>query len=183
MNIRPQLRMPLLAAALAASVASAWATYELGSVSYVPPGSSSYVPAPTIESRPEPAPATAVGVESTLAPNETVVTVEQPAAPTAEATRERVLAPVADRSAPAITVTEPRLTVDQRIQADVIDLLARNPRLSGKIGVVSEDAIVTLTGYTLTSGQAWRAGRDARGVYGVRHVVNEIRPRVGGITS
>jgi hypothetical protein len=34
-----------------------------------------------------------------------------------------------------------------------------------------------------TSGQAWRAGRDVGRVEGVRQVVNEIRPRVGGITS
>ena len=82
-----------------------------------------------------------------------------------------------------ITVEQPRLTLDQRIQADVMDLLARSPSLSGRIGVVSEDAVVTLTGYVATPGMAWRAARDAGRVSGVRHVVNEIRPRVGTITS
>jgi hypothetical protein len=127
--------------------------------------------APAAES-PPPAPAVAV--------EESTVTARQ--APVA--VREEHLAPVSEaRPAPAITITEPRLTTDQRIQADVMDLLARNPNLSGKIGVVSEDSVVTLTGWTVTSGQAYRAGRDARGVPGVRHVVNEIRPRIGAITS
>jgi hypothetical protein len=84
---------------------------------------------------------------------------------------------------PPVTVTEQRLTTDQRIQADVMDLLARSENLSGQIGVESRDSVVTLSGWTATSGQAWRAGRDAGRVIGVKHVVNEIRPRIGAITS
>jgi hypothetical protein len=172
--IRPAFRTTLLAAALAATAASAWATYQ-----------SSLIPAPqgTVEplttTRVEPA-----DVESTLDANETVVIVEAPAAtsaPIVTRARETAVMPVAEpvREA-AIEVTRPRLTLDQRIQADVIDLLARNPHISGLIGVESAGAVVTLTGYTATSGQAQRAGRHARGVEGVREVQNLIRPRVGG---
>ena len=178
MAFEPRLRNPLLAAALLACATSAWAAYEYNS---------SYVPAVTESSRvasgatplaAEPRP---TANEQGLAPNETVVATEQPAAPARS--EARIAAPLAQAPAEPIEITKPRLTDDQRIQADVMEVLATNPTLSGKIGVVSEDRVVTLTGYTLTSGQAWRAGRDAGRVQGVRHVVNEIRPRVGGISS
>ncbi len=61
-----------------------------------------------------------------------------------------------------------------------MDKLASNTRLSGKIGVEASDAVVTLSGYTSTVGQAWRAGNEARSVIGVKYVQNQIRPRVGG---
>jgi hypothetical protein len=87
-----------------------------------------------------------------------------------------------ERTAPQqpITVEERRLTPDRRIQADVIDKLAQAPNLSGKIGVESNDAVVTLSGYTTTTGQAQRAARYAGSVQGVKYVQNEIRPRLGG---
>lgn len=181
MTLRPTARVTLLAAALAASGMSAWAAYT-----------SSYVPAygPVATVREAPVSATAperVADEHALLPNERIVTIEEAplatAAPLAVPSPAPVAVPATARAEPPITITEPRLTDDQRIQGDVIELLARNPHLSGRIGVVTEDRVVTLTGYTLTSGQAWRAGRDARAVEGVRHVVNEIRPRVGAITS
>jgi hypothetical protein len=83
--------------------------------------------------------------------------------------------------APAITVTAPYLTEDQRITSDVVDAIAADPRVSGRIGVETRDNEVTLSGSTTTSGQARHAERDARGVAGVRNVTNEIRPRVGGV--
>ena len=178
MNTGNNLRLPILVAALAVTGASSWATYERGNSSLVP----AYEPRPLSQEVPA-----VVANEQGLAPNEQVVTTTTTTTTTAIATEPapRHLAPVSEIPArePAITVEQQRLTVDERIQADVIDLLARNPNLSGKIGVVTQDAVVTLTGYTTTSGMAWRAGRDARGVQGVRHVVNEIRPRVGAITS
>ena len=184
MSTRPNLRMPLLAAALAATVASSWAAYEIGGASI---GNSSMIPAPAAEAPPSQTVATPlanepiVADEKGLAPNEQIVTTPE----TPVAVKQPAAVPVVEsaRAEPAITVEQQRLSLDQRIQADVIDLLARNPNLSGKIGVVSADAVVTLIGWTTTSGMAWRAGRDARGVMGVRHVVNEIRPKVGGITS
>jgi hypothetical protein len=177
MTARPQLRLPVLALALAVTGASSWATYERGNSSLVP----AYEPRPLVQEVPA-----VVANDQGLAPNEQVVIETQTVVTTAEPEpAPRHLAPVSEipPREPAITIEQQRLTLDERIQADVIDLLARNPNLSGKIGVVTQDAVVTLTGYTTTSGMAWRAGREARGVQGVRHVVNEIRPRVGAITS
>jgi osmotically-inducible protein OsmY len=106
------------------------------------------------------------------------------AVPAAEPSTLPVAAPVAEaRVEPGIEVTEQRLSEDERIQLQVMDKLAGNPRLSGKIGVEAEGRVVRLSGYTLTSGQARHAERDAWSVSNVKHVVNEIRPRVGAITS
>ena len=81
-----------------------------------------------------------------------------------------------------ITVTEQRL-MDQRIQADVMRVLAANTALTGKVVVESADQVVTLSGHLATQGQIRMAGRDARGVQGVRHVVNDIRTRVGAVSN
>ena len=183
MDIRP--KVAILAVVLTASAASPWAAHELQNATLIP--------APTNQAPAEPesvVTSTAVAApvaDPVVTADEAIVTTDgneviaKEVEPAPRAGPVAVQAPEPPRA--AITITEPRLTVDQRIQADVIDLLARNPNLSGKIGVVSADAVVTLTGWTTTSGMAWRAGRDARGVMGVRHVVNEIRPKVGGITS
>lgn len=83
---------------------------------------------------------------------------------------------------PSITVSEQRL-LDQRIQANVMNVLARNPELSGRVVVESKDQVVNLSGYLATQGQVFRAGRDASHVQGVKYVVNEIRPRVGAVIN
>jgi len=90
--------------------------------------------------------------------------------------------PVVETSAaqPPITVEAPRLSLDERIQSQVLDVLARARDVSGKIGVESNDAVVTLSGYTTSAAQAQRAVRYAYTVDGVRNVNNEIRARVGG---
>jgi hypothetical protein len=177
MTLRPQLRLPILAAALAATAASAWAAYERGNPTLVPAYTE---PRPLAQEVPA-----VVANDQGLSPNEEVVTERVETTTEAPIAPRQPLAPVVEAQPrePAITIEQPRLTLDERIQGDVMDLLARNPNLSGRIGVVTKDQVVTLTGYTTTSGMAWRAGRDARGVQGVRHVVNEIRPRVGAITS
>ena len=79
-----------------------------------------------------------------------------------------------------IEVEAPRYSTDQRITNDVVDVLATDPRLSGKIGVVTNDRTVHLTGRVTTPGQADIASRDAMSVDGVREVRNELRTRVGG---
>jgi osmotically-inducible protein OsmY len=84
-------------------------------------------------------------------------------------------------SAASITVTEQRL-VDQRIQAEVMNVLSRNTELSGRVVVEAQDQVVTLSGYLATQGQVRRAGREASHVQGVRFVVNEIRPQLGAVT-
>lgn len=81
---------------------------------------------------------------------------------------------------PDIVVTAPRLSEDQLITRDVADRIASNPTLSGRIGVETYRNDVTLTGRTVTQGQAERAEREARSVDGVREVTNLVRPRVGG---
>ena len=82
----------------------------------------------------------------------------------------------------SITVTGQRSTLDQRIQADVMNVLARSPGLAGKVGVESKDQVVNLSGHLATPGQVWRAGHYASQVQGVRYVVNEIRPQVGAVS-
>jgi hypothetical protein len=135
---------------------------------------------------PQPPQGTAEGTTA-ITENETVVTTIEPVQ-IAEPAIAAVPVPVAEPAPaipaePAITVTEQRLTEDQRIQLQVMDALARNTTLSGKVGVETRDQVVNLSGYLMTNGQVMRAGREAGSVMGVRYVVNEIRPRVGPITN
>lgn len=159
MTFRPKIRNAALVGAFAALTASAWATNEAMS-------NSTYVPAPSSAVE---VPVPVVTVNDSLTANESVVQPNDV---------QYVSAPAATQ--PAITVEQRRLSEDERIQATVMDKLANNSRLSGKIGVTSKDSVVTLSGYTRTAGQAWHAERDARSVVGVKYVQNEIRPRVGG---
>jgi hyperosmotically inducible periplasmic protein len=170
MNIRPKVRNAVLVGALAAVTATAWGMSE----------SMTYSPFTVTDDMIAEQPAAplddavirandAVAPSDSLSPNESVVT---------------TTAPIVEHSVqPPITVEERRLSEDERIQAQVMDKLASNERLSGKIGVEFHDAVVRLSGWTSTSGQAWRAGRDAGSIDGVRYVQNEIRPRVGGSVS
>jgi len=133
--------------------------------------------------------------DTVVAPSETVVTTTttttiEPVAPAESLTTNETVVTtttVAPESAPQfnvpsvpITVEDRRMSLDERIQSDVMDKLAASPNISGKIGVESKDAVVTLTGYTSTTAQAYRAGRYAGSVEGVKYVQNEIRGRVGG---
>lgn len=156
-------RNAALVAALAAVAATAWATSD----SYY----SSSQPATT-----------AATTTTTVAPAEPVALKETtPVSEPAIAPAPRP-APVVEQSVaqPPITVEQRRLTEDQRIQSLVMDTILAAPHMTGKIGVESRDAVVTLTGWTNTSGQAYRAGMYAHRVSGVRYVENQIRPRVGG---
>jgi hypothetical protein len=164
MNIRPKIRNAALVGALAAVAASAWATNEALTTSTQAPATTVAIEQPL--TTPEP-----IAVNETLSPNEALVPPS-----------EHLALPVADNSVgqPGITVEERRLSEDERIQAVVMDRLANAPNISGKIGVESSGSIVTLSGYTVTAGQAQRAGRAAGSVIGVKYVQNQIRPRVGG---
>jgi hypothetical protein len=165
MNIRPKIRNAALLGALAAVAATAWATNESISNGSYEPANTLVMESPAVTAS-EP-----VAVIGPLSPSEAVV----PAS-------DIVLVPVEERSVvqAGIIIQERRLSEDERIQAQVMDKLANSPRLSGKIGVESRDAVVKLSGYTITAGQAYRAGRDAGSVMGVKYVQNEIRPRIGG---
>lgn len=168
MKMRPKIRNAALVGALATVAATAWAMNE-SNETISNAGSDSGV---VVLESPGPG----------FAPSESVVLVNEPASETVVLVNEPAIAPVEERSVAqaGITVEERRLSEDERIQAQVMDRLANAQRISGKIGVESHDAVVTLSGYTSTAGQAYRAGREAGGVMGVKYVQNEIRPRIGG---
>lgn len=163
---KPSLRTSLVVAALFAGGAYAGVSH-ISSSSYVPGASTYNLESTTVDSTE----ASLVALKSTPVIYEPMPSYEDTTV--AEAKVEQ----------PGITVTEQRLSEDQRIQAQVMDRIASDSRLSGKIGVESNDRVVRLSGYTLTSGQARHAERDAWSVSNVKQVVNEIRPRVGGISS
>ena len=184
MKIRPDLRMTLLAAALAASAATAYAAYSSSLV----PAFTADTPPPSTQAQATATPAPVVTNEMGLAPNETVVIeqVERPARPAPVVEKSRPApTPVAEiaQTEDSITITKPRLTEDQRIHAEVMEVLAANPRLTGRIGVESHDSVVHLSGYVATPGQVGLAERDARSVRGVRAVQNEIQSRIGARRS
>jgi hypothetical protein len=128
----------------------------------------SWTPAPAVN---EPIPPAV-----TLGPNETLVT-EMPA---------DTAVPIADSPvvhtarAPSIEVTAPPISEDEAINRDVVERLASNQRLSGKIGVQTRNREVTLTGLVNTRGQALLAGREAGSIRNVAYVDNRIRNKVGG---
>ena len=179
MKMNPKIRSAGLAGALAAVAVTAWAASD-----YRP----TLVPAYDLRTTEEAAPpATQPLVTETLVPGEAVVSAEEASpAPTPVTTPVRARAETrtyVERDSvaqPPISVETRRLSDDERIQLAVMDRLAANPHLSGKISVQSNDRIVKLSGWTRTSGQAWQAERDARHVEGVRYIQNEIRPRIGG---
>ena len=178
------LRKAALVVALAAITATAWAASE----TLAPSGNPAQArPVWTELESSEAMPAEPLAPQDSLAPNEAVVRPDDsvldstpPAVPQA-APVAAVPAPAVERTAQAsITIEERRLTLDERIQGDVMDRIAQGQNVSGKIGVETHDAMVTLTGYTSTAGQAYRVGREARGIAGVKGVDNQIRPRIGG---
>ena len=153
-------------------------------------------------------PAAAFPVEKSLSPNEALVTNEtldipkeapKPKAavagkkpPTAKVpTREvrevpaprDVIVRTADVPRSRVDVEGRRMSPDERIQKAVMRAITSQPNLSGQIAVESRDAVVRLSGWTTTPGQSLRAEKTAARVDGVRRVVNEIRPRMGAITS
>lgn len=156
--------------------------------------------APTIDARATaPLPALQpVSLEESLSPNEQLVTLAdaQPAAATAPrpvhpapppASRPKA---VVKRPAPrAVAVNaraaraaaaQRRAPGDENLRLQVVDALGRTPSLHGAIAVESRESVVRLSGYTITAGQAHRAGRAAASVPGVKRVQNDLRPRLGG---
>ena len=76
-------------------------------------------------------------------------------------------------SAASITVTELRL-LDQRIQADVMSVLARNTELSGRVVVEAKDQVVTLSGHLATHGQVRRGGGLLTSIIASRHCMSRV---------
>ena len=81
---------------------------------------------------------------------------------------------------PDIVVTAPRASEDQLITYDVMDRIATDPHIQGRVGVETYRNNVTLTGRVTSPVQVERAERDAKSVDGVRDVNNLLRARVGG---
>ena len=167
--MKTNVRNAALVGAIAAVAATAWAANDFR-------GNSSYVPSYSVE-RSAATTSEAIPLEESLAPNESVVT-----STTAYTSREvtPILRTDTTIDNPPVIVEERRLSRDERIQLEVMDRLAANRNISGKIGVESYDSVVRLSGWTATAGQARRAEHDARSVDGVSYVQNEIRPRIGG---
>jgi osmotically-inducible protein OsmY len=65
------------------------------------------------------------------------------------------------------------------LRTAVVDRLAADSRLSGRIGVETYRHVVSLTGRVSTTGQRDHAEQVVRGVDGVWDVQNFIRTRVG----
>lgn len=153
-------------------------------------------------------PTVAFPAEKSLSPNEALVTGEAVEIPKAAPRRKAAVAgkkpPTAKvpareaREVPVppevivrtvevprsrVDVEGRRLDPDQRIQQAVMRAITSQPNLSGQIAVESRDAVVRLSGWTTTPGQSLRAEKTAARVDGVQRVVNEIRPRMGAITS
>lgn len=82
-----------------------------------------------------------------------------------------------------VRVEARRLNGDPRVQLAVMDAIAAAPSLSGRIGVETHGSVVRLSGWTMTAAQAARAERAASRVRGVKGVVNEVRPRIGAVSS
>ena len=68
---------------------------------------------------------------------------------------------------------------DEFITQQVMEVLANDSRLAGRIGVQTTDREVELSGIVTNASQSRQAERDARSVYGVVHVRNTLATRIG----
>ena len=117
-----------------------------------------------------------------VAPPAEAVPAPAPAAPAPAAPRmDRAAVPDIEHYSLPLTVTAPRPTEDEMLRNAVVDRLATDGRLAGKIGVESYRHVVSLTGRVTTTAQSERAEEIARGVEGVRDVNNYVTARVGRI--
>jgi len=164
MNARIKLALPLMLATSAA----------LAATGYVSNTANDDMALQSSETHPyvEPgAPASDVAVPAT---SESTAAIEAPAvapAPAVTTYRERS----------AVTVTAPRPSDDELLRNAVMDRIAADGRLAGRIGVESYRHVVSLTGRVTTTGQIERAETLARSVDGVRDVDNRLTARVGMI--
>jgi osmotically-inducible protein OsmY len=72
------------------------------------------------------------------------------------------------------------MSQDQAITDDVIDRIASDPTIHGRVGVDTYMDKVTLSGRVGTPWQAEKAQTHAQNTPGVREVDNQIRARIGG---
>lgn len=128
----------------------------------------------------EPAPPQVTDVDRHAMPTAQPAPVPQPAPP---ATQSTIVPPkdIEHYSLPAMSVTAPRLSEDERLRNAVMDRLAADSHIHGLIGVESYRNVVSLTGRVTTTLQKERAETIARGIGGVRDVNNYLTARVGSI--
>ena len=94
---------------------------------------------------------------------------------------DRAAVPDIEHYSLPLTVTAPRPSTDELLRNAVVDRLATDPSLAGRIGVESYRHVVSLTGRVTSPAQAERAEAIARAVDGVRDVENYLTTRVGRI--
>jgi hypothetical protein len=156
MKARMNIAIPLMLATTAALAATGYTMQSSTTRPYVAPAASDNWVAP--------------------APN------EQPG--TASNATESMAAPAA-APAPAVEpqrrveITAPRLSEDELLRNAVMDRLANDRGLAGKVGVETYRHTVSLTGRVTTTGQIERASMLARSVDGVWRVDNYLLARVG----
>jgi osmotically-inducible protein OsmY len=80
---------------------------------------------------------------------------------------------------PATVVNAQRSAEDQAITLAVIDRIAADPLISGRVGVDTVRNVVTLSGRVATPIQSDRAARHAFATKGVREVDNQLRSHPG----
>ena len=164
MNARIKLALPLMLATSAA----------LAATGYVSNTANDDMALQSSETHPYVEPGTPASDVAVPATSESTAAIEAPAvAPAPEVTTYR------ERS--AVTVTAPRPSDDELLRNAVMDRIAADGRLAGRIGVESYRHVVSLTGRVTTTGQIERAETLARSVDGVRDVDNRLTARVGMI--
>ena len=80
---------------------------------------------------------------------------------------------------PATVVTANRSAEDQAITVAVIERIAADPLISGRVGVDTQRNVVTLSGRVATPVQSDRAKWHAMRTMGVREVDNQLRSHPG----
>src|SRR5690349_3821834 len=73
---------------------------------------------------------------------------------------------------------------DRELQQDVLRELQWEPSVdAAHIGVAVKNGIVTLTGYVESYAEKYAAEKAAKGVHGVRAVVNDLEVRLPGTSA
>jgi hypothetical protein len=164
MKARLKIAIPLMLATTAALAATGYSMQTSETHPYVAPGASDNWVAPAPNEQPA---AAANATESVAAPA---------AAPAPIAAPAPAAAPYEQ---PRVEITAPRLSEDELLRNAVMDRLANDRVLAGKVGVEAYRHTVSLTGRVTTTGQIERASMLAHSVPGVWRVDNYLLARVG----
>ncbi|HXS51477.1 MAG TPA: BON domain-containing protein [Usitatibacter sp.] len=162
MKARLHIAIPLLLATTAALAATGYTLQSSETHPYAAPAASDNWVAPAPNEQPA---ASTNATQSIAAPAVAPAPVAAPApAPYEE---------------PRVEINAPRLSEDELLRNAVMDRLANDRALAGKVGVEAYRHTVSLTGRVTTTGQIERASTLARSVDGVWRVDNYLLARVG----